>query len=109
MKKRVIMALNFLSLLKSEIAAVKFVYFRKSIISNLFIFQLNPVSFYSLLVMYVVVIVVGISDNLLVLVAVMWRPSMRTSHNFFIAGLALSDLFLCSFTMPGKLVFMFNL
>ena len=62
--------------------------------------KLGTTGFYTLLIIYILVICVGISGNLLVLIAVMWRQSMRTPHNFFIAALALSDLFLCSFSMP---------
>ena len=91
---------------KSENTRSSFVWvFMKKMVSH---FQLSRESFWSLLVIYILAILVGIFGNGLVLVAVLWRPSMRTPHNFFIAALALSDLFLCAFTMPGKCLLQFT-
>lgn len=55
---------------------------------------------YSVLAAYIVVITVGVGGNLLVIIAVFMKSSMRNSHNFFIVSLALSDLFLCTVTLP---------
>lgn len=65
--------------------------------------RLNATQFYTMLVLYVMVICVGVSGNTLVVCAVLWRQSMRTPHNLFIAALAVSDLLLCSISMPVTL------
>ena len=43
---------------------------------------------YLLFIVYLIVIVVGISGNITVLIAILWKRSMRTPHNLFIAALA---------------------
>ena len=45
---------------------------------------------YLLFIVYLIVIVVGISGNITVLIAILWKRSMRTPHNLFIAALAVS-------------------
>ena len=45
---------------------------------------------YLLFIVYSIVIVVGISGNITVLIAILWKRSMRTPHNLFIAALAVS-------------------
>ena len=59
-----------------------------------------PTLAYSVLAAYIVVIAVGVGGNLLVIMAVFMKSTMRNSHNFFIVSLALSDLFLCTVTLP---------
>ena len=46
--------------------------------------------YYLLLVLYIVVICVGVSGNVTVIIAVLWKKSMQTPHNLFIAALAVS-------------------
>ena len=58
--------------------------------------SVSPLTCHVTLAAYAVVILIGISGNLLVLAAVSGRKKMHTAHNFFIAALACSDLFLCS-------------
>ena len=45
---------------------------------------------YLLFIVYLIVIAVGISGNITVLIAILWKRSMRTPHNLFIAALAVS-------------------
>ena len=45
---------------------------------------------YLLFIVYLIVILVGISGNITVLIAILWKRSMRTPHNLFIAALAVS-------------------
>ena len=45
---------------------------------------------YLLFIVYLIVIIVGISGNITVLIAILWKRSMRTPHNLFIAALAVS-------------------
>ena len=45
---------------------------------------------YLLFIVYLTVILVGISGNITVLIAILWKRSMRTPHNLFIAALAVS-------------------
>ena len=56
--------------------------------------------FYLILGLYVSVIVVGVLGNSLVLIAVIGKEKMRTPRNLFISTLAVSDLFLCLFSLP---------
>ena len=46
--------------------------------------------FHLLFIVYLIVILVGISGNITVLIAILWKRSMRTPHNLFIAALAVS-------------------
>lgn len=64
---------------------------------------ISPVEFWVLFVVYTVFIVCGFCGNVLILWAVLGRENMRTARNVFIVTLAISDLFLCLFTMPSKL------
>ena len=64
----------------------------EEILSDLGNTQLGPVGFYVLLVLYILVICIGISGNVIVLIAILWKQSMRTPHNFFIAALAVSGM-----------------
>ena len=45
---------------------------------------------YLLFIVYLIVIIVGVSGNITVLIAILWKRSMRTPHNLFIAALAVS-------------------
>ncbi|VDD98026.1 unnamed protein product, partial [Enterobius vermicularis] len=49
---------------------------------------------------YIVVIVFGTCGNFLTIWAVARYPQMRTTRNFFILNLALSDFFVCIITAP---------
>ena len=53
-----------------------------------------------LLLMYVLLITVGTFGNSLVVLTVLKTSSMRTPRNLFILNLAISDLLLCTVTMP---------
>ena len=63
--------------------------------------SVSPLTCHATLAAYAVVILIGISGNLLVLAAVSGRKKMHTAHNFFIAALACSDLFLCSWSVKA--------
>ena len=65
--------------------------------------EIGKLSFYSVFIIYVVAIVVGLCGNILIVTAVLGRKRMRTARNVFIVTLALSDLILCIFTMPSTL------
>ena len=52
--------------------------------------KVSPIGSYVLLVFYIIIILIGISGNVVVLIAILWKRSMRTPHNFFIAALAVS-------------------
>ena len=58
----------------------------------------------SLIVLYSLVIILGIVGNIAILVAFFTNKVMLTTRNIFIANLAISDILLCSFTMPLTLV-----
>ena len=45
---------------------------------------------YLLFIVYLIVIIVGVSGNVTVLISILWKRSMRTPHNLFIAALAVS-------------------
>lgn len=49
---------------------------------------------------YCFVIVFGALGNMLTVLAVIRNPQMRTTRNFFIVNLALSDFFICTVTAP---------
>ena len=57
-------------------------------------------AFYLILALYISVILVGVLGNLMVLIAVIGKEKMRTPRNLFISTLAVSDLFLCLFSLP---------
>ncbi len=65
--------------------------------------SLSSASFSTITALFLVVIVFGSAGNVLVVLAVWWRPVMRTPHNIFIGTLAASDLFLCLLSMPVTL------
>ncbi|KYB25447.1 neuropeptide F receptor isoform X1 [Tribolium castaneum] len=58
----------------------------------------------ALIAMYSVLIVLGALGNTLVIVSVIRKPAMRTPRNMFILNLAVSDLLLCTVTMPLTLM-----
>ncbi|XP_037943439.1 neuropeptide F receptor-like [Teleopsis dalmanni] len=60
--------------------------------------------YHILIAMYSVLIVFGAVGNVLVVVAVVRKPIMRTARNLFILNLAISDLLLCLVTMPLTLM-----
>ncbi|XP_037811236.1 neuropeptide F receptor-like isoform X1 [Lucilia sericata] len=60
--------------------------------------------FHILILMYCVLIIFGSLGNMLVVVAVLRKPMMRTARNLFILNLAISDLLLCLVTMPLTLM-----
>lgn len=49
---------------------------------------------------YIFVILFGAFGNMLTIIAVIHNPQMRTTRNFFIVNLALSDFFICTITAP---------
>lgn len=57
-----------------------------------------------LVIAYVILIIAGAIGNGLVCIAVARKPAMRTERNMLILNLAISDLFLCFFTIPFSLV-----
>ncbi|CAL4157312.1 unnamed protein product [Meganyctiphanes norvegica] len=70
--------------------------------------RVDDAAFYSLIVAYSFLIVMGAAGNSLVVVAVIRKPAMRTARNVFIINLAISDLLLCLVTMPLTLVELFS-
>ena len=56
--------------------------------------------FYTLVIIYGVVISVGLVGNIVILYAILSKKGMRTARNYFILCLAFSDLLLCALTMP---------
>ena len=56
--------------------------------------------FNTLLCVYGIVIFFGIIGNMIILYAILSKRNMRTPRNYFIVNLAISDLLLCSMTMP---------
>lgn len=65
--------------------------------------EVSRVVFYTLMTMYIVVILAGGCANALVVLATLCRKSMRTGHNSFIGTLAMSDFLLCMITLPVNL------
>lgn len=65
--------------------------------------EISGVAFYSLLTLYILVMVSGSFSNGMVLFAIFYRRTMRTAHNSFIATLAVSDFLLCIVTLPVNL------
>ncbi|KAK5644811.1 hypothetical protein RI129_006111 [Pyrocoelia pectoralis] len=57
-----------------------------------------------LIIMYSILISVGALGNALVILSVVRKPAMRTPRNLFIVNLAVSDLLLCTVTMPLTLM-----
>ncbi|TDG48228.1 hypothetical protein AWZ03_005403 [Drosophila navojoa] len=60
--------------------------------------------YHLLIAMYGVLIVFGAMGNIMVVIAVLRKPIMRTARNLFILNLAISDLLLCLVTMPLTLM-----
>ncbi|KAK0397425.1 hypothetical protein QR680_002121 [Steinernema hermaphroditum] len=55
---------------------------------------------YAITIAYFFVITFGAAGNMLTILAVIRNPQMRTTRNFFIVNLALSDFFICTVTAP---------
>ncbi|XP_064110012.1 neuropeptide F receptor-like [Macrobrachium nipponense] len=66
--------------------------------------RVGDAAYYTLILAYSVLIVLGASGNSLVVLAVIRKPAMRTARNVFIINLAISDLLLCLVTMPLTLM-----
>uniref|UniRef100_A0A1I8NTF3 G-protein coupled receptors family 1 profile domain-containing protein n=1 Tax=Stomoxys calcitrans TaxID=35570 RepID=A0A1I8NTF3_STOCA len=60
--------------------------------------------YHVLITLYCVLIIFGALGNILVVIAVVRKPMMRTARNLFILNLAVSDLLLCLVTMPLTLM-----
>ena len=58
----------------------------------------------SLIVLYSLVIIFGVIGNFAIILAFLTNKVMLTTRNIFIANLAISDILLCTFTMPLTLV-----
>ncbi|VDL74674.1 unnamed protein product [Nippostrongylus brasiliensis] len=58
---------------------------------------------YAITAAYLVVIIFGACGNFLTMLVVALNPTMRTTRNFFIFNLALSDFFVCTITAPMTL------
>lgn len=65
---------------------------------------LSKEAFTCLLVGYGILIIIGVFGNILVCLAFIRNPHMRTARNVYIVNLAVSDLLLCLFTMPFSLI-----
>ncbi|KAF0297988.1 Neuropeptide F receptor [Amphibalanus amphitrite] len=61
-------------------------------------------AYYTLIVLYALLICFGALGNLLVVLAVLRKAAMKTARNLFILNLAVSDLLLCLVTMPLTLL-----
>ncbi|CAD6187126.1 unnamed protein product [Caenorhabditis auriculariae] len=55
---------------------------------------------YAIVAAYTIVIFFGAFGNFLTILVVILNPAMRTTRNFFILNLALSDFFVCTVTAP---------
>jgi neuropeptide Y receptor len=64
----------------------------------------SNIPYYSIIALYVSMILFGATGNLLVILVVVRNAAMRTARNVFIVNLAVSDLMLCLITMPLTLV-----
>lgn len=62
--------------------------------------EVSHAVFYTLVIVYGVVITLGLVGNIVILYAILSKKGMRTARNYFILCLAFSDLLLCAFTMP---------
>ncbi|KIH49008.1 7 transmembrane receptor [Ancylostoma duodenale] len=58
---------------------------------------------YAITAAYLIVIIFGAVGNFLTMLVVVLNPAMRTTRNFFIFNLALSDFFVCTITAPMTL------
>ena len=61
-------------------------------------------AYYTLIVLYALLICFGALGNILVVLAVLRKAAMKTARNLFILNLAVSDLLLCLVTMPLTLL-----
>ena len=66
--------------------------------------SLEPGVHNSLIVLYSIVIILGFIGNFAIVIAFLTNKVMLTTRNIFIANLAISDILLCTFTMPLTLV-----
>ena len=66
--------------------------------------RVSDVTFFVLITVYSILILIGITGNAMVIWAVIRQPAMRTLRNTFVVNLAFSDTLLCLFTMPLTLV-----
>ncbi|CAI5456780.1 unnamed protein product [Caenorhabditis angaria] len=55
---------------------------------------------YMITIAYTLIIIIGAVGNFLTILVVVLNPAMRTTRNFFILNLALSDFFVCTVTAP---------
>lgn len=60
--------------------------------------------YYTFLIISVMVIVVGLIGNLMVITVILKHRSMRTTTNYYIFSLAVSDLFITAIAMPFKII-----
>ena len=60
------------------------------ILSDLEASDVKSPGYYVLLILYILIIIIGITGNVTVLMAIFCKKSMRTPHNLFIAALAVS-------------------
>lgn len=58
----------------------------------------------ALIIAYTLILIIGIIGNCMVILVVVFRPQMRTVTNMFIMNLAVADLFVIVFCVPGTLV-----
>eukprot|EP00095_Tigriopus_kingsejongensis_P000260 snap_masked-scaffold272_size230267-processed-gene-1.9 protein:Tk00260 transcript:snap_masked-scaffold272_size230267-processed-gene-1.9-mRNA-1 annotation:"retinal rod rhodopsin-sensitive cgmp 3 -cyclic phosphodiesterase subunit delta isoform x2" len=68
----------------------------------------DNLAFYLISLAYLTVILIGVSGNILVILAVVSKAKMRNTHNFFITTLAMSDLFFCCISLPITLWELFH-
>ena len=55
---------------------------------------------YSIMLAYIIMIILGAVGNILVVIVIVRKATMRTVRNVFILNLAISDMLLCLITMP---------
>ena len=78
--------------------------FHTNYFSSLSIVRLEPGVHNSLIILYSLVIIFGVIGNFAIILAFLTNKVMLTTRNIFIANLAISDILLCTFTMPLTLV-----
>ncbi|XP_023334629.1 neuropeptide F receptor [Eurytemora carolleeae] len=66
--------------------------------------RLDLPTHYVLVTIYSLLIIFGLLGNFAIIAAFLTNKVMLTSRNIFVANLALSDILLCSFTMPLTLI-----
>ncbi|CAJ0583695.1 unnamed protein product, partial [Mesorhabditis spiculigera] len=74
-------------------------YFRDDIVLNGTGYASTEIG-YAITAAYLVVILFGAFGNFMTILVVVINPHMRTTRNFFIMNLALSDFFVCTVTAP---------